>query len=59
MFLLYTLKVIGVLAVTAVAELWALGHGLTAFMALPMLASMWYATRLYDARRRRARGDPS
>lgn len=52
--LLYALKVTGFMAVTAVAELWATGDCLVALLALPMLATMWYATR--QRARRRARG---
>ena len=52
MVLLYTLKVVGIMAATAVAELWASGQRAVAVAALPMLVMMWYATRLYAARRR-------
>lgn len=55
--LLYVLKVLGLVAVTAVIWLWESGNGLIALGAIPMLLSMWYATRLYA--RRRARGEPA
>lgn len=51
MILIYTLKATGLLAVTAVAELWASGDCLVAMLALPMLLAMWYATRLRARRR--------
>lgn len=51
MILLYALKVTGLMAVTAVAELWATGDCLVAVAAIPMLLTMWYATRLYAHRR--------
>lgn len=56
MIVLYVLKATGVLVVAATAELWADGQALVAAGALPMLASLWLATRLY-ARRRARRGD--
>lgn len=56
--LLYVLKVLGLAAATAVAELWASGQCALAVAALPMLLTMWYATRLY-ARRRAREGELS
>ena len=56
MILLYSLKVTGLMAATAVAELWATGDCLLAVAALPMLLSMWYATRQYARRRARPGG---
>lgn len=52
--LLYVLKIVGFMAVTAVAELWARGDCFVALLAVPMLLAMWYATR--QRARRRARG---
>ncbi len=51
MILIYALKITGLMAATAVAELWASGDCLLAVMAVPMLISMWYATRLHASRR--------
>lgn len=56
MILLYSLKVTGFMAATAVAELWATGDCLLAVLALPMLITMWYATRQYARRRARPGG---
>ncbi len=56
MILLYSLKATGALAVIAVTELWATGDGGIAALAVPMLISMWYATRLYARRRARPGG---
>lgn len=58
MILLYALKATGFMAATAVAELWATGDCLAALAALPMLITMWYATRLH-ARRRARPGGPA
>lgn len=57
MMFLYVLKGLGLVAATAAAELWASGQCFLAVGAVPMLGSMWYATRLYA--RRRTRGDPA
>ncbi len=51
MILLYSLKVVGLMAVAAVTMLWAAGDCLLATMAVPMLVTMWYATRLHARRR--------
>lgn len=59
MLALYVLKGLGLVAATAVAELWAHGdlRGPLVLLAIIMLVSMWYATRLRA--RRRARGEPA
>ena len=57
MFMLYVLKGVGAGAVIAVTELWASGDYLLAVLAVPMLLTMWYATRLYARRRARSPGD--
>lgn len=56
MILLYALKVTGLMAATAVAELWATGDCLLAVLALPMLTTMGYATRQYARRRAQSGG---
>ena len=50
MILLYALKATGLAAAWAAFELAANGQCAAALMALPMLAVMWYATRLYQRR---------
>lgn len=55
--MMFALKCLSLAAVTAVAWLWESGDYWLALGALPMLASMWFATRLYA--RRRARGEPA
>ncbi len=56
MILLYALKITGLMAATAVAELWANGDCWISIAALPMLATMAYATRQYARRRARESG---
>lgn len=54
--LLYALKATGMAAVLAATELWAQGDCAMALAAIPMLALMWYATRLHARRRARPGG---
>ena len=56
MMFLYVLKGVGASAVIAVTELWATGEWLLAVLAVPMLLTMWYATRQYARRRARPGG---
>lgn len=56
MTLLFALKTTGVAAAAATTELWAAGDYVIAAGAVPMLASMCYATRLYARRRARRSG---
>ena len=51
MFLVYSLKVTGASAVFAAGELATHGDRAAAVAAIPMLFSMWYATRLHARRR--------
>jgi len=53
MFLVYALKVTGAAAFLATSELLVSGEAI-AVAAVPMLLTMWYATRLYARRRTRA-----
>lgn len=55
MFLVYTLKVVGFLAAIAVVWLLESGDRLLALAALPMLITMWLASR--QRAQRRARRD--
>jgi len=57
--LVYVLKIVGFGAVIAVTELWASGECLLAVAAIPMLVTMWYATRLHARRRARSPGGRS
>lgn len=55
MFMLYSLKVVGVMAATAVAELWHEGQTALVIASLPMFVTMGFATRQYARRRARER----
>ncbi len=56
MILLYALNGTGLMAATAVAELWAAGDCLPGTTGLLALITMWYATRQYARRRARPGG---
>lgn len=56
--LVYALKATGVAALAAASELWANGQHFIAFAAIPMLLTMWWATRQH-ARRRARMGERS